>query len=258
MKNNSASTEQRVVTEQGDTISPETPSLHPAEGVKAHPAGLEIVQAHLPNDEYYAVSQRKQQLVLHHTAGSHRPDWTIHGWNSDRLGRVATAYLIGSISTSITADYRDWDGKVVEAFPPEYWAQHLGVQSPNNERLNKASIGIELCNYGYVVKKRDGSFWSYVNRPVPKEQVIDLGFEWRGYRWWHSYTDAQLEAARKLLLRLSEQFGIALKKTWSVADFSVQQAALQGTTGVWTHCQFRSDKFDCYPHPALLQMLNSL
>ncbi len=212
--------------------------------------------SHLPNDEYYAVHQAKRQLVFHHTAGSHRPDWTVHGWNSDRLGRVGTAFLIGGISTR--NGNNDWDGHILEAFPPENWAHHLGLKTAQNEALNKASIGIELCNYGYVTRKRDGSFWSYVNHPVPKEQVVDLGYEWRGYRYWHSYTDAQLEAARKLLLQLSERFTISLKKTWSAADFTVQEAALQGTSGVWTHSQFREDKFDCYPHSHLLQMLNSL
>jgi N-acetyl-anhydromuramyl-L-alanine amidase AmpD len=210
----------------------------------------------LRRDEYYPVEQRKNQIVLHHTAGSHRPDWTIQGWNSDRLGRVATAYVIGSIST--TDGNRDFDGRVLQTMNPAHWAHHLGIQAEQNERLNKASIGIELCCYGYVTKRRDGTFWSYVNRPVPAEQVIDLGFEFRGYRFWQSYTDAQLEAAQNLIRSLGERFGIPLTKKWSVSDFNVSRDALSGTAGVFTHCQYRTDKFDCYPHPKLIEMLNSL
>lgn len=217
---------------------------------------LNIKQLYLPKNEYYAEKQTKRQLVLHHTAGSHRPDWTLQGWDSDKLGCVGTAYIVGGIST--TDGNRDWDGRIVEAFSPEHWAHHLGVKNINNTTLNKRSVGIEICNYGYVVKKRDGSFWNYVNRPVPPQQVIDLGFKWRGYQFWQSYTDAQLESTRKLLIMLSEKFEIKLKKTWSLTDFTVKDSALSGASGVWTHCQFRADKFDCYPHPNLIQMLNSL
>lgn len=214
-----------------------------------------ITEMLLPRDEYYAVEQKKRQIVLHHTAGSHRPDWTINGWKSDRLGRVATAYVIGSIATDGNAD---WNGRILGTMNPSHWAHHIGLKTDANERLNKASIGIELCCYGQLTKHRDGTFWSYVNRPVPSEQVVDLGFEFRGYRYWHSYTDAQIESLRKLLVQLSEQFQIPVSRKWGVKDFRISAEALSGTSGVFTHCQYREDKFDCYPHPKLLEMLNSL
>ena len=39
-------------------------------------------------------------IYLHHTAGSHRPDWVVASWERDKTGsggvrHIATAYVIG-------------------------------------------------------------------------------------------------------------------------------------------------------------------
>ena len=36
-----------------------------------------IKQQYLEGDEYYSNKTNKKTIVLHHTAGSHRPDWVI-------------------------------------------------------------------------------------------------------------------------------------------------------------------------------------
>ena len=98
--------------------------------------------------EYIGDSTPKNMVFLHHTAGSHRPDWTIHGWNTDgtstNKSRVATSWVIGGKSTRDGND--DFDGKVYRAFDEEYWAYHLGTRSSdtNGINLNKNIIIISM------------------------------------------------------------------------------------------------------------------
>ena len=133
---------------------------------------MEFNTKHLDINEYFPSKTTKDTIYLHHTAGSHRPDWTIDAWNRDRseLGnkvKVATSYVIGGISTR--DGNRDFNGKIYEAFDPIYWAHHLGVKSKNNTFLNQKSVAIELCNYGPLTKTSDGRFFNYVKAEIPKK-----------------------------------------------------------------------------------------
>ena len=38
-------------------------------------------------------------------------------------------------------------------------------------------------DFGYL-KEKDGKFFNYVNVEVPEEMVCDLGYEFRGFRYW--------------------------------------------------------------------------
>jgi len=40
--------------------------------------------------------------------------------------------------------------------------------------------------------------------------------------------------------------------------FEYQPLANEGGEGIWSHTNFRKDKFDVYPHPKLIEMLQSL
>jgi hypothetical protein len=44
---------------------------------------------------------------------------------------------------------------------------------------------------------------------------------------------------------------------WSTI-FDINSYAMQGREGVWTHVNYRKDKFDCYPSKELLDMLYRL
>ena len=81
---------------------------------------MEIKDIFLAQDEYFPVDFKKSIIYLHHTCGSHRPDYVIQGWDKDHntdgsASRIATAFVIGGKST------RDgdssWDGVVVRCFP---------------------------------------------------------------------------------------------------------------------------------------------
>lgn len=170
---------------------------------------------HLDNNEYFPSRTTKDTIYLHHTAGSHRPDWTIDAWNRDRSAtgnkvKIATSYVIGGISTR--TDNKEFDGKIYEAFDPVYWAHHLGVKSKNNTFLNQKSIGIELCNYGPLTKTSDGRFFTYVKTEIPKKYVTKLDEPFRGHLYYHSYTKEQLKSLEFLLIDLSDRFEIDVTK----------------------------------------------
>lgn len=218
--------------------------------------------------EYYKEIVEKDTIFIHHTAGSHRPDWTIDGWAHDRTKAggqlaVATAYVIGGIST--TDNDASFDGKIYRAFDDKYWAHHLGLQYANNKILNAKSIAIEICNYGPIVKGSDGTFFNYVKKPVPANMVIKLEKPFRGYDYWHKYTDAQLASLKALLLDIAARYqkvdiraGLKLFIHQGAPAFEVNGGALKGVSGVWSHSSVRSDKFDVYPNPQLIELIKSL
>lgn len=176
---------------------------------------MEIKKQYLPEDEYFPTKTHKKTIILHHTEGSHRPDWVINAWDKDKSKggkplKVATQFVIGGVSTRDGND--EWDGVILEAFPDGTWAHHLGTKNTNNTQLNKQSIGIELCNYGPLIKSSNGQYYTYVNSRVPESMVIDLGKNWRGYRYYHSYTDKQLESVKYLIEEYSKIHSIDIKK----------------------------------------------
>ena len=89
--------------------------------------GLQIHKSYLDKDEYKGGPTAKFYVFLHHTAGAHDPYATIRSWNNDVRGRIATQFVVGNTSTRGDAAH---DGEVVECFPDEGWAYHLGKNLP--------------------------------------------------------------------------------------------------------------------------------
>lgn len=224
--------------------------------------GLLIHKSYLDKDQYKNGPTDKFYVFLHHTAGAHDPYATIRSWNNDTRGRIATQFVVGNKSTRGDATH---DGEVVECFPDEGWAYHLGKN--NSSLLHPHSIGLEICNYGWL-EKRGGKFYTYVGSVLPDDQVIDLGFEFRGYRYYHKYTEAQIVSVHQLLQEISrrhEQVNLRIGlhewlATHSPAEaFDFKQEACDGKVrGLLTHTSTRKDKTDCSPQPMLVEMLRDL
>jgi hypothetical protein len=213
---------------------------------------MEIIKKYLDNGQYVKEKTLKTSVVFHHTAGGHRPDFTIDGWNKDTLGRIATQYVIGGIS--ITDGNSDFDGKIYKCFEEENYAFHLGIKG-NNNRFDKCSIGIEICNYGYLKKVGD-NYINYVNKLVPSNQVVDLGYSFKGYRYWHKYSDKQIASLKFLLQDISKRHNIPITQvSFSFLENVLKQNEIKG---VFTHVNFRQDKWDCSPQPNLVNMLKEL
>jgi hypothetical protein len=175
---------------------------------------LEILDVNLSEGEYVDTKVVKDTIWLHHTEGCHRPDWRVRAWDRDRSSngkrwRIATAFVIGGKSTR--NNDTTWDGKIVRAFSEDLWAYHLAAKRKYKVNLDPKSIGIEICNYGHLTQGRDGQFYTSVNSVIPHQDVYENSDVFRGYTYWHKYTDSQLDNARNLLLFLSDKFEIDLK-----------------------------------------------
>jgi N-acetyl-anhydromuramyl-L-alanine amidase AmpD len=209
-----------------------------------------ITQVSFSEDQYYKDIFPKTQIYLHHTAGNSNAHNVFTGWAADKLGRIATCISISG------------NGEIVQGFSSKFWAYHLGVKTrffqamelPYKE-LDKNSIGIEICNWGQLTVKGD-KFYNYVNREVPKNEVIKLTKPFRGYNYYHNYTDAQIESTKQLLLYWGETYKIPLKYHEDIFDLTPR--AYKGEAGIFTHCSVRPDKVDIYPHPKMIEMLKSL
>jgi len=162
-----------------------------------------IQNKHLKETEYKKIAFKKRAIVLHFTAGWPDPYQTINIWDRDNE-RKGTAYVIGGIDAN---GGKQWDGVVVEAFDSSYTAYHLFRWFNGSEAIENATIGIELCNWGPITKRGD-LFYTYVNTVIPADQVCELETPWRGYKYWHKFSDAQLASLKTLLLMLMEKHEI--------------------------------------------------
>lgn len=208
---------------------------------------MNIKQVQFPESQYFKQEFPKTQIYLHHTAGGPSGERTFLHW-AHTNERVATCVAISN------------DGTIVQGFSSKFWGYHLGLTQQVFSRfglkyksLDRISIGVEICNWGYL-KPRDGKFYNYVNKEVT--DVVELDKPYKGYKYWHNYTDAQIESTRQLLKLWESRYGINVKYNEDI--WALNRRALAGESGVYTHNSVRLDKSDIYPHPKMIEMLKSL
>ena len=198
-------------------------------------------------------------LFLHHTAGWYSPINTIDDWNRDNRGAIGTEFVIGG-SDFITGNTIH-NGSIVQAFPTGCQAWHLG--KVGSIFMSKHSVGIEVCNMGQLTDK----YKTYTGITVPKDYVTTLNKPFRGYTNWHTYTDEQLYALKKLIYFVADRDNIDIRRgvqKWlleggSEKAFAFNEAAYKGEIhGLLLHCNVRKDKVDMSPQPNLIDMLLSL
>ena len=208
-----------------------------------------ITMVDFPAKEYYQSTFKKRQIFLHHTAGGPKASSVWNWWQNDK-GRIATCIVI------------DHSGEITQGFSSRFWAYHLGLGNRHfgvhglpYKNLDKTSIGIEICNWGQLTEK-NGKFYSYVNSEIPADQVMELDTPYKGFKFWHNYTDAQIASVKELLLFWNDAYGIPLDYNEDIWEVSTR--ALKGAKGVFTHNSVRRDKVDVYPHPKLIEMLKEI
>jgi len=218
-----------------------------------------IKQVPLKESQYFKEQTKKVQIVLHHTAGNSSAPATIKMWDADDRGRIATCIVISGKGLSKDT----YDGEICQAFSSKNWGYHLGLKQDvfrakgvPYKSIDPIAIGIEICNWGPLTLKSDNKYYNYVDRPVPNDQVCELSVPYKGHKYYHAYTDAQIESVRQLLLYWGELYNIDLTYNEDIWDLSVR--ALKGENGVFTHNSYRKDKSDVSPQPKLIQMLKSL
>lgn len=218
---------------------------------------------HMKPEQYFNDDIEKTCIFLHHTAGWENPYSTIKWWGSDDRGQIGTQFVIGGVN--IKTGENKFDGKTLEAFPEGSWAYHLGGKAPLE--LTKKSIGIELCNFGYLIEKY-GTFYTYTGNIVDEKYVTELNDPFRGHKYYHSYTAQQIESLRKLLVFLGSKYYIDLTcgmREWLIGSYNKVDAFEYKDNifggpycGIYSHTNVRKDKFDVYPHPLLIEMIESL
>ena len=219
---------------------------------------MKLTQTNFSPNQYINEEATKKQIYLHHTAGNSNPIAVYKDWESNPE-RIATCVVVGGDPGTNTA----WiDGEVIQGYSSKLWAYHLGLKESTFQKfgipyqsLDKISMGIEICNWGQLTKKGD-KFYNYVNGEVHADHVTTLDKPFRGYTYFHSYTDAQIAAVKELLLLWKDKYKIPLTYKEDIWDLSTR--ALRGESGVFTHCSVRYDKVDIYPHPKMIEMLKSL
>ena len=222
------------------------------------PFNLDIDEYHLPKGEYLNGNYKNDYIILHHSAGGANPRSVVDYWGKDSLGRVATEFVVGG--QNCNTGNTKYDGQIVRAFPEGCQAYHIG--SSGSSYMNTHSVGIEICNFGYIDNGK-----TYTGLNVHPNQIVSLSEPFKGFSLWHRYSDEQINAVRDLLLYISNRDNIDLHEglyKWIKAEgainaFDFHKDAYQGKVkGLLTHTNIRKDKFDCSPQPNLVDMIMSL
>ena len=227
---------------------------------------LQEVQEHvnyethyLSDGEYISTPTSKKYIFLHHTAGWDNPFKVVDMWNNDKVGRIATEFVVGGSCISNKVIDSPYNGTVVKCIPDGGYAWHLG--RTGSSYMHKHSVGIEMCNFGWL---KDGK--TYTGTEASEEQIVKLSKPFRGYSEWHRYSSKQLESLRKLILFVANRDGIDPRvglvewiKDKGADAFELNQGAYGGEVrGLLSHSSVRKDKFDVSPQPDLIDMLLSL
>jgi hypothetical protein len=226
-----------------------------AENIEAS-KGLSIKKYFMPEGTYFKGPVPKKWIFLHHTAGGDNPYQVADMWARDNRGNVATEYILGG--QAVNGKSTKYDGELIQCFPEGGYGWHTGT---GNSVMHRNSIGIEVCCMGQIVNGL-----TYVNTPADPKQVIKLAKPFRGFQYWHDYSDAQIDALKNWILFLAEKYDIDPRvglvqyvKAKGADGFDVLDVAkAESTPGMYSHTNVIRGKVDMYPHPLLIDMLLSL
>lgn len=211
---------------------------------------MDIIKKHLTNGQYLTTQYEKTSQFLHHTVGlTAMSAW--RWWNSTPQ-RVGTAQII------------DRDGSIWECFDPSMWAFHLGIEGDDNWQ-EKHSINIELVSGGplrYIDKEfRFYPLWPNKThyKVIPEDEVYAFTKPWRGFEFWHKYTDDQLESLKWLIGKNTLNFPTLVIDNDIDSIFEFNQKVLdQHIGGIWTHGTVNKHKNDPFPYPPLIEALKEV
>ncbi|WP_221391615.1 caspase family protein [Dyadobacter sp. NIV53] len=148
----------------------------------------------------------KERIVLHFTAGN------LSG-GIDSLTRNNTRISVPFVIAR--------DGTIYQLFPSKYWSGNLGKAVGNtgtNNAQDKATIGIEIINYGYLVKRGDTLETIYSDPAKGKldqycklsqtDAYQKLPEPFRNQDFYASYTPEQYDSLIILLRFLTKKYNI--------------------------------------------------
>ena len=217
---------------------------------------LEIKKHYMPVGTYFPGPVKKQWIFLHHTAGWENPYQVADMWARDNRGNVATEFILGG--QSVKDGNTKYDGELIQCFPEGGYGWHTGT---GNSVMHRNSVAIEVCCMGQIVNGK-----TYVNTPADPSQVVKLAKPFRGFQFWHKYSDAQIEALKQWILFVAEKYGIDPRvglveyvKAKGADGFDVYDPArAEKIPGMYSHTNVLRGKVDMFPQQELIDMLLSL
>lgn len=134
-------------------------------------------------------------IVIHYTAGSSAAGSAA--WLKRPEVKASAHLIIGR------------DGKIYQLVPFNIQSWHAGVSAyAGRSGYNKYSIGIELDNAGFLTKTGNVYRASF-GRTYTADEVLKAKHQHEGSeRYWHTYTEEQLDACREICELLIDQYGI--------------------------------------------------
>jgi peptidoglycan hydrolase-like protein with peptidoglycan-binding domain len=221
---------------------------------------------------------RPENVVLHHTAGWGNPFAVIKQWENDNRGRVGTNFVIGGPNIIVNKKDSNYDGIIAQAIPDHNYGYHIGGVPCKD--IHAVSIGIEICNFGSLTKINNKYYaWpafdskrqlrkNYKYYEIAVNEVCILKDPFRGSKYYHKYSEAQLQALKYLLLYLKKLestldlttgiFTLLNILTNPKRAFEIDDNAREGMRGMWAHANYRKDKSDLSPQPAMIELLKNL
>ena len=192
---------------------------------------------------YYNEKFKKERIVLHHTAGYLKSDIRAL---SQKNWHVSVAYVIAR------------DGTIYQLHNSDVWSYHLGKGAIGGNAVgSRSSIGIELCNYGYLVKHGNDleTIYSRINgNPVDSYCTLDdtdlyvkLDQPYRGQIYFATFTDEQYEKLIILLRYLTAKN--AIPRDFLSADIRYDTTEkVVDFKGILSHVNYRkTGKWDLGP-----------
>lgn len=161
-------------------------------------------------------------IVLHYTAGGDyiKSSWE---WFNDPAAQGSAHFIVGR------------EGQIVQCVPITKKAWHAGrSHMMRNAELvadvNKFSIGIEIANFGLLIKDGDEFYVERGRRlkrykrekygePIYGKLIFDDGKTVEGY--WEPYGDAQRKAVVKLCALLVKEFNIVPERIVGHEDIAM-------------------------------------
>ena len=191
---------------------------------------------------YYNEKYNKKKVVLHFTVGHLKGD--ILSLTSEKRGHVSTSFVVAR------------DGTVYQLFSSSAWSYHLGRNAEGgNADQSKISIGIEISNYGPLIKKGNELHTVYSKDDRDDvyctlddtEQYIELPEKFRGYQYYTAFTNEQYHTIIILLRYLTNAYKIPRKFVDEDNRFKTSSSYSANFEGITSHVNFRRDKVDIGP-----------
>ena len=186
---------------------------------------------------YYKTKTVKKSICLHFTVGYIKSDVASL---STKDNCVSVSYVV------------DRSGRIYGMFPDTEWSYHLGSGAVGgNGNMSKQSIGIEISNYGPLKFSGENLVDAYGNIycKVSENQFYDKQ-NYRGYDYYASMTDVQIDAVSALIKYLGRTHDIPMNFKSDDAPFANNAEAIS-FKGVFYHTNVRKDKFDWPFTPSL-------